>query len=653
MSYTVKELDKKESKNVVRVTTQATKASKNPNPSDWWNAKSKAELKEKLLTTFAWLKEQNQDSVRQCGIYARMYGNQTIAGIANGSTSMLKAGKENLPVDRPTMSVVTSCVDTIVSKLSQSRPRPVFLTDGADYKARKLAKRLNHFVMGEIHQTKAYDYAATMIRDACVLGTGILKVLENTDNRVALERRLKTDLLVDSNDAYYGEPRTLYEYKLVDRGVIAALFPDAVNKIEKSESATVENNSKERTASDLIMVVEAWHLPSSNESGDGMHVIVCSDGIIFEEEWKKDYFPFVFLHYSKRLAGFWGQSLVERQLGTQMAINQTLITIHESLKKAAVPRVFIEQGSRVTKAHINNTIGAIIEYSGQVPIIAPPAQVLPVELYANLDRLVQYAYEQEGISQLSASSQKPAGLNSGEAIREYSDIQTDRFAALSRRFDDIFIDMTHKIVDKARDIAIRDGKYQTVYPGKNSVQSVDLPHSELANDPFEIQIYDSSSLPKDPAGRLQKIIEMMQAGIVDPQEGRRLLNFPDIEQVDQLAISMEERIYMILDNIVESGKYESPDPFMDPMKARQYATQYYNLYYGNGLSEDRAEMLRTWITQIDEVQAAVMADQQAKVAAAQVQQQAQAQPQAAPEAPPTNPMIPNVPGQQSNGGMLQ
>lgn len=110
---------------------------------------------------------------------------------------------------------------------------------------------------------------------------------------------------------------------------------------------------------------------------------------------------------------------------------------------------------------------------------------------------------------------------------------------------------------------------------------------------------------------------------------------------------------MILDNIVESGKYESPDPFMDPMKARQYATQYYNLYYGNGLSEERAEMLRTWITQIDEVQASVMADQQAKVAAAQAQQQAQAQPQAAPEAPPTNPMIPNVPGQQSNGGMLQ
>ena len=54
------------------------------------------------------------------------------------------------------------------------------------------------------------------------------------------------------------------------------------------------------------------------------------------------------------------------------------------------------------------------------------------EMYQWIQWLIQNAYQMSGISSLSAGGQKPQGLNSGEAIRTYDQIQEDRFAALAQ-----------------------------------------------------------------------------------------------------------------------------------------------------------------------------------------------------------------------------
>ena len=140
--------------------------------------------------------------------------------------------------------------------------------------------------------------------------------------------------------------------------------------------------------------------------------------------------------------------------------------------------------------------------------------------------------------------------------------------------------MSYKIIYKAKEICERTGKYETVYPNKDGTQEVDLPKSELLDNPFVIQCMDSSSLPKEPAGRLQTITEMMQAGILAPDEGRRLLDFPDLSQVNKLANAAVERIYKQLDDIIDSGEsgYEPPDSFTDLAQAAKIVAQYYNMY---------------------------------------------------------------------------
>lgn len=601
----------------------------------WWKAGTQDLRAQEMLATVVFLKENQQHRHRQAGIYSRLYSNMPLYS-AIGSTTARMAAINSLPADRPTMNVVQSCVDTLVSRITQSRPRPIFLTDNGDYKQRNLAKQLNQFVVGELYSTKSYQQGELILRDAAVLGSGCLKVYRTSGDKVGVERVLITELFVDPSDAMWGDPRTIYQLKLVDRGVLQDMFPNKNMVIEKSEQAYPDGSSdSSKSVSDLVMVVEAWRLPSGPEATDGMHMIATTAGSLVEEKYEKPGFPFIFLHYSPRILGFFGQPLTEQLMGTQMEINKLLITISNAINLVGVPRVFVEDGSKVVKAHLNNQVGSIITYQGTKPTyeVAP---CIPAEVYSQLQRLVDYAYQQSGISALAASSKKPEGLNSGVAIREFDDLQSDRFASLNKRYDNMFVDLAYLITDTAKDIAEDTGSYSTVYPNKDGTREVDLPGAKLLEDTYIIQCFDASALPRDPAGRLAKITEMIQAGMISIPEGRRLLNYPDLEQNEKLANSSEERILKILDEIVEEGKYTPPDPFMNLPLAVELSNQYYNLYVGANLEEEKAQQIRDFNTQ---TQALMQAAQQPSPNPA-----GSPAVQAPPEPMQPSPMVSNVPG---------
>jgi hypothetical protein len=601
----------------------------------WWDGKNSDERAAQMLTTAAYLKESQAYRYRQAAIFARLYGNQSLYSFAG--TNIAKIDQDHgLPQDRPTFNLVQSVTDTLVSRLSQSRPQPVFLTDNGDYKQRNLAKKLNNFLWGEFYQSKAYEKGTIALRDALVEGTGVIHVYETPDHRVGLERVFLTELLIDPNEAIYGEPRQLFRLKLIDRDVLLANFPKLKDKITMASAGTPDNSSdSSKKVSDLVMVVEGWHLPSGKDMHDGRHTLACSTGSLIDEEFDKSNFPFAFLHYSPRLLGFWSQGVAEQLMGTQLELNQILFTISRSIKLMGVPRIFIEDGSKVVSAHMNNEIGSIVKFRGQKPIIETNNSNA-ADLYAERDKLIAYGYQQSGVSALQASSQKPQGLDSGEAIRTYDDISTDRFASLSRRYDNFYIDLTYLILDQAKDIALPpeeggQGKYSTVYPNKNGTKEIDLPKAAMMQDEFVVQCFTQSSLPKDPAGRLQKVTEMVQAGMITLQEGRRLLDYPDLEQVEKLANAGEERILQTLDEIIEHGKYTPPDPFVDLQLATTLTTQYINLYAPAKLEESKMDLLRQYFTQIQTIKQAAMPPPAPG-------------PQANPQAPPTSPLIPNATG---------
>lgn len=575
----------------------------------WWLADNDKDLVAQTLSTVEYLKRTNAHRIRQASIFTRLFSGKPLYNYLASNSSLDTSNQ--LPIGRPTANVVYSCTDTLVSRISQDRPKPVFLTDGGNYKEQKMAKEANAFIQGEFFRTKAYDLMALQLRDSCVLGNGFLKVFEK-DDKVMLERTLETELLTDFNDAYYDNPRQLIQIKLVDRSVMMDRFPKAESIIGGAVHGNVDSTPRStETISDQFIMAEAWHLPSGQDADDGRHVIVCSEGVILDDEWNKDRFPFNRMGYNPNIVGFFSQGLAEILMPGQMEIYRMLIVASQSLELMGVPRIYIDELSKILETSFNNRIGTIIKGRGQAPEFINATSNNP-EIYQWIHWLIQNAYQMSGISAMSAASQKPPGLNSGEAIRSFDDLQTDRFAAMARRYQTNSADLAYLMIDCANDIVEETGKYTTVYPGKDGTREIDFKNIRLLKNNFVIQCFEESSLPKDPAGRQAALSERLAAGEITLQEFRRLSNFPDLEQSDKLAASLEERILHALDEIVENGSKNyadiAPDNFMlDPTDlATTLCVNYINLYATRGLEDAKMDVLRDWFTQVQDLKQKAM-----------------------------------------------
>jgi len=606
---------------------------------EWWKATDPMQLASQVCGTAAYLKTHQTYRIRQNAVSVRLYSGLSVYSYAGSNVAKMDRTK-TLPDDRPSFNLIEACTDTLVSRLIQNEPEPKFLTDGADYKERHKAQELNQFILGEFYQTRIYEKAPKILRDAIVMGTGALKIYRGDDDKVCVDRVMTTDLYVDDNDSLNGDPQTLIQLKLVDRDKIFANSPNTEHAkvaIQTAPMSFPDNvNDTGRTIADQIMLVEAWKLPSgSNPEAEGYipgrHVIATASGVILDEEWNKPKFPFVFFKYSDPFLGFWGKGLGERLFGTQISLNRIMYTITRAITLVGVPRVFIEQSSKVVKAHNNNEVGVIVTYSGTKPSYEIAPCNAP-ELYEERDRLIQYGFQQEGISSMNATGTKPMGLDSGEAIRTYEDVNDARFSNLQKKYERLFVDVAYMIVEEAMEIAKEIGKYQTVYPNKDGTKEIDLPKMDLLKDPFVIKCFTESSLPRTPAGRIATVTEQVQAGMLTLKEGRRLMKFPDLEENEKLSNASEERIFQILDKIVEDGEYTPPDPFMDLQLASTLTVQYINLYLSAKLEEDKADMLRTFFNQVQEL----------LQAAQPPMPMPQPIPTANPMPAPTSPLVPNT-----------
>lgn len=609
MSYEVKPIEVMKEK----VIDPRSKSKKDmvSTPYAWWTAGNPNELAQQLLSTTEYLTRTNQTRIRQASIFARLYSGKPLYNFL-GSNSTLDSSNQ-LPIGRPTANVCYSCTDTLVSRISQDKPQPVFLTDNGHYKERKLSKEANQFIQGEFHRTGMYDLAPLSMRDACALGDGLLKIYPDLNSgKVNVDRTLPTELLVDFNDGYYSKPRQLIHKKLVDRSVLAKHFPDAEGVIAAATSGNVDSSPRSsETISDQFILSEGWHLPSGKDAKDGRHVIACSSGIILDEPWKRPYFPFVKFGYNPNLVSYFSQGLIEILMPTQMEIYRNLIVASQAIELMGVPRIYIDELSKISETSFNNRVGTIIKGRGNPPVFLN-AISNPPEIYQWIKWLIENAYQMSGISSMSAGGQKPAGLNSGESIRTYDQIQEDRFAALAKRYQNIFNDAVPLFLDAAQEIEEKnETKYSTVYPGKDGIRQIDFKQiNKITKNAYVVQCFDQSSLPKDPAGRQAKLSEMLAAGEITNSEFRRLSNFPDLAQSDQLAAALEERILHALDHIVEHGDEDwdeiQPDEFMlDPSDlATTLCVNYINLYATCQLEDEKMQALRDWFVEVQNLKAA-------------------------------------------------
>ena len=559
----------------------------------WWKAPT-----EKIHSVvFEYLKRLDQaQSYRQADNFKhmRLYGNMEPLGLRYYRSSFQEPSPASTQ-NRVTLNIVQSMIDTVVSKITKNKPKPSFMTNGGDWSIQQRAKKLTQFVEGQFQSTDFYAKAAMGFKSSCVFGTGPLKIFKQ-NGEICVEKVFVDELIVDDTDAVYGEPRQMHQKKFIHKDVLLDMFPEHRGAIEMlANDSTVNLASSVPTDGDMILVCESWHLPSGPEADDGKHSISIENQTLFEEEYTKQYFPFVFFRWNVRPLGFFGQGLAEQLSGLQLEINKILRTIQVSMHLVSVPKLLVEAGSKIVDAHLDNRIGGIIKYTGTAPT---PGQlgVIPPELFSHLDRLYQRAFEIAGVSQLSATSAKPAGLNSGKALREYNDLETERFMEVAQRYEKVYMDAARIMIDLAKELDDElEGGYSVKTKGKKFLATIKWKDVELEEDKYVMQVFPTSALSSTPAARLQDVQELIQAGFVNREDAIKLLDFPDLQAYYNYETAPGEDIDMVIERIIEDGEYLTPEPYQNLEYGIIKIQKAYLLFRSQGAPEEKLELLRRWI----------------------------------------------------------
>lgn len=585
---------------------------------NWWLAETPLELASQLIR---WADRARADDLprkwRMCEQLC-LYSNQAFSDLndTGSSGSQVNEGFERLSENH-----IENQIHTVHAECVQNRTRMTCVTSGGDYRMKRQAKDIEKFSEGQAYEDGQEKTGSTTKLHALIWGTGVEYVYVNPmTGRVDGESIISWELQSDKADARYGKPRTMGRTHVFDRDVLKACYPDKADEIETAPRGAVDDYPYVVDAqSNLIVVSEAWHLPSKapdpkkkgdKGSGDGRHVICIPGVVLLDEPWTRATFPFVFLHWLEPISGMWGRGMVSQLLGQQMELNRTLRHIQLSMKRAGNLKVLIDTNSGVLKSHVNDRIGTILTYNGSGGGHKPEwlvHDVVSPQVIEHKRDLRQTMYSVEGVSQMASQGMLPQGMDkaSGRAIRMADSISSKRRLPFLRDCETFDREVAELKIELAVETEEKTGEpYVVSYHGKKRIEPIRLKGTSLKRDGWWMRVYPTSALPSEPSARIATLDDWVNAGLISKADYKRLADFPDLEDASTLETAMYELCEEVVDNMLYDGTPYAPEPLQDKQLFARIALQMYTRAKLDGINdpksafpEEHMDMVRQFIVE--------------------------------------------------------
>jgi hypothetical protein len=564
----------------------------------WWNKQDDDALDSALSAYSSLARDDSRNNAYR--VFMSLYTNRDISTQHVTKYFQAATDVEGNKFSRVPFNLIKIVIDAVMSRVAKLRPRPIFLTEDGNYSLQRKAKRLQKWVDTQFYLTNIYESGVDSALDACVFGTGAIKIYACED-KIRAERVYPGELYVDELEALYGNPQQLFQRKFISKDTLKTLFPKFEEEINKSGmvSTNYYDDIGYTPLIEQIEVIEAWHLPSSSSSKDGRHIIFIEDAVLVDEKYPYDSFPFAFYRWGKEVRGFYGVGLAEDLLGIHLDVNNTIRRIERNAELLATPQVWIETNSKVSASKITNIPGSVNTYSNTPPIFMQH-QVIPRDLFEYMQNQIARGFQIAGLSDSAVGRKIPPGLETGQAVRDFHDVETERFILPAKRLEQFYMDLAKLIIRVSKQISQKYPKYSVVAEkDKYTIESIPWKDIDINEDKdaYVMKVFPASSLSQTPAGRKGDIQDYLQMGVITPQEARRLLDFPDLEQSSSLAVSASDNIDRIIENILDENKYEAPEPFMDLELAFKKAQDWINKATRMGVPEQNISKLRLFATQ--------------------------------------------------------
>ena len=584
-------------------------AKKSPD-SKWWSHTDPAGTISDVVMRLGQSQTRRRDmNVHHLRLYADrdLYG---AGGVALGKAANPRLGAWNAVAAsrRPKLSinVIANMADAATSMLVRSRPRPTFMTNGGDWATWQRSQKQSQFLEAVYNAENTHILAGRMAQHGIVLGTGAIKVVRDYANkRPRHELAYVGELMIDEAEAVYGQPRSLFQIRAIDKLVLKEIYggeggeKGAEQAIDQAKSA--QSWPKRAEVSDCVVVVEAWHLPSAPGAKDGAYIVCTDAGVLHREDYPHENFPFVFWRWKEDPLGFFGTGIPAELVGIQYEINETIRNIQANWWSGGNLKILVERGSKINKAHLNNDLrAAVVEYTGNPPAWVTTEAVAP-GLVQYLEFLIEQAYNVTGISQLTAQSQTPFASMSGKARLVHENSESLRFLPAQRRLEQaIGVDLGYRTLEACEDIYSDIGDFEVLYRDRKFLRPMMYKDIRAEKGTYEIQCYPTSILPSTPAGKYTMIEAWMTSGLISPDVAKRLMDIPDLKREIDVDIAPDEFVDEQLSRIVQGETVSTEGPVFPPEPDQPIAAiigrteKWISWARTNGAPDEILEQLRTY-----------------------------------------------------------
>jgi hypothetical protein len=223
-------------------------------------------------------------------------------------------------------------------------------------------------------------------------------------------------------------------------------------------------------------------------------------------------------------------------------------------------------------------------------------------MYAHADRLYNRSYEVTGIPQAQAEGNVPDNLDSGAAQEKYLAITDQRMQVAIHRYHFMFLELARRFLTLGRKIAKTYPEYGVkAAVSRGKMKKIFLKEQDLRDDEYVLKMWPTNALSDDPGQRETKVEKWANAGWVSPDQAKRLLDFPDLDEAQALDNSSFNLVEDMIANMLEEGRYMAPVPYLDigkPGMPGQAVIQVRNALlkaWNDNRPEDRLQLLRDWL----------------------------------------------------------
>lgn len=500
-------------------------------------------------------------------------------------------------LDRVTENAIASNVDTVSAVIAAVDIRARFVTDGADWEQQRRARHLEWYAEDLAVRYDVMEKCRRAFKEAAKKGNGLVKV-HNVLGQPRVEHVLIENIVVPPEECRDGrEPMQLHQWELVDADDLTARFPKHAEVIERVRKTGRRRGYSSGSSGLLANDVEclwSYRLPIGTKGHEGYRpgrlTLVIEGQDLLDEKWEDDAFPFGMLVWVKRVTSFYGISGAERIMGIQRALNRRNWQIEKANDRIAAPIIAVRPadagfGTKTTKD------GQVAVLRGEHPFVINGVAV-NAETYNSRKDLRESAQFEFGQTSMAVHGAKPAGIDSGVAMREYKDQTTQRFAEQEKAFEQLILDTIWWVLNCCKKLGAKAPKVLR----RSRFGLKTLTWSKVDMGDVRVQMKAAANLNRSAAGRQQLVIEFAQAGLISTDQARRLIGHPDLEAELSLYTAALELVEFDLDEIADGGVV-MPDPMGNLAMSQWRAQGEYAKWLVNRAPEEVLEALRQYIVQ--------------------------------------------------------